>query len=366
MEHRLRDGSVVHVVVWDADGRVVWADDPAAVGTTETLEPEVRSLFQTLGAISGYSREMDGGGEHDDGVDVLEVYAGALDADGRPFVLEWYWPTSQLSETQRHILMRTLPLTVGSLLILLLLIMPLTLATARQVETDRRRLTGHALAVQHMERRRLSEDLHDGVVQDLSGIGYVLPAVARDLPPESTGRGLLDQAGRALQQSIVSLRALIADIKPPDFSGAGLHEALDALAARTREQGIDTRMTLQGDVATFTPNGRALVYRIAREGLRNALRHSHASHADVLVDIGPPDVRVTVTDNGVGPSVSRESTDARQDHFGLQLLREAVGEIGGHLELREVTDGGAELRVSFPANGLVQKGQGLRKNRGLR
>ncbi|MCA1783703.1 MAG: sensor histidine kinase [Dermatophilaceae bacterium] len=344
---RIQDESVVHVVIWDEDGRVVWSEEPELIGMTEALGPEVQELFRTQGSRSEYASEMHAQGGHPDGIPVLEVYAGGIDADGRPFVLEWYWPTSRLSETQRHILTRTLPLTIGSLAILHLLVMPLTLATARQVEAERRRLTRHALAVQNMERRRLSEDLHDGVVQDLSGIGYALPAVAHSLPPGSAGRPILDQVTRALQHDITSLRALIADIKPPDFSGSGLHEALDALAARTREQGIDTRMTLRGDVATLSHGGRALVYRISREGLRNIVRHARATRADVHIDIGPHAAKVTVRDDGVGLSADREESPVRREHFGLQLLKETVGEVGGDLDLRAMPEGGAELVATF-------------------
>lgn len=345
--NRITDESVVHAVVWDEEGRVVWAEDRELIGTSEELDPEVHALFTTLGSTSEYSEELHAAGEHPDGEQVLEVYAAALDADGRPFVLEFYWPTSQLGQTEWHILTRFMPLTVGALLILHLLVLPLTLATARRVETDRRRLTRHALAVQNMERRRLSEDLHDGVVQDLSGIGYALPSVARDLPVDSQGRTLLERVAEAMKQDVMALRALIADIKPPDFAGSGLQEALDSLAARTRDRGLDVSVSVQGDVDTLSPGARALVYRIAREGLRNAVRHAQASRADVLVTIRSAEVRVTVRDDGVGPGGPRDPSDEHRDHFGLQLLGEAAAEVGGRLDLRSVEGGGAELDVAF-------------------
>ncbi|WP_193315097.1 sensor histidine kinase [Nostocoides sp. F2B08] len=344
MENRLDDGTVVHVVIWDRDGRVVWSDDRSLIGSTYPLDAEVEDLFESMGSRSEYSLAMHAGGA--DGVPVLEVYAAARDADGVPFVLEWYWPTSRLEAAQHETLVRILPLTIGSLILLHILVLPLTLDTARRVDAERARLAQHATAVQIMERRRLSEDLHDGVVQDLSGIGYVLPTVSRELPPGSTGRGLLERVAQVMQQDVRSIRGMIADIKPPTFAGAGFLEALDALADRTRAQGVAADVAIRGDVDALSPGARALAYRIAREGLRNTVRHSQASRALVDLDVDADAVTVRVRDDGVGPAATAD-VDPDRDHFGLQLLGEALREAGGQLELRAAEGGGAELVASF-------------------
>lgn len=344
LQNRLDDDTIVHVVIWDREGRVVWSENRSLIGSTHTLDAEVQELFETMGSRSEYSRSMHAGG--DDGVPVLEVYAAARDADGAPFVLEWYWPTSRLDSAQQEILVRILPLTVASLILLLLLVLPLTLSTARRVDAERARLAQHATAVQIMERRRLSEDLHDGVVQDLSGIGYVLPTVSRELPPDSAGRGLLERVAQVMQQDVRSIRGMIADIKPPTFAGAGFLEALDALADRTRAQGVAADVTIRGDVEGLPPGARALAYRIAREGLRNTVRHAQASRALVDLDVEADAVTVTVRDDGIGPAATLD-VDPDRDHFGLQLLGEALQEAGGALELRAAEAGGAELVASF-------------------
>lgn len=344
LQTRLDDGTVVHVVMWDRDGRVVWSEDRSLIGSTYPLEADVLEVFESMGSRSEYSQVMHGGG--DDGVPVLEVYAAARDADGVPFVLEWYWPASRLDDAKHEILARILPLTIGSLVLLHVLVLPLTLDTARRVDAERARLARHTTAVQVMERRRLSEDLHDGVLQDLSGVGYVLPTVARELPPDSTGRGLLDQMARTMQHDVQAIRAMIADIKPPSFAGSGFIDALDALTHRTRDQGLSADIVVQGDVEALPSGARALAYRIAREGLRNAVKHAQASRALVVIDVGREAVVVTVRDNGVGPEGTLNA-DPDRDHFGLELLGEAVREAGGGLELRAADGGGAELVAGF-------------------
>lgn len=344
LQTRLDDRTVVHVVMWDRDGRVVWSEDRSLIGSTYPLEADVLEVFESMGSRSEYSQVVHGGG--DGGVPVLEVYAAARDADGVPFVLEWYWPASRLDDAKHEILARILPLTIGSLVLLHVLVLPLTLDTARRVDAERARLARHTTAVQVMERRRLSEDLHDGVLQDLSGVGYVLPTVARELPPDSTGRGLLDQMARTMQHDVQAIRAMIADIKPPSFAGSGFIDALDALTHRTRDQGLSADIVVQGDVEALPSGARALAYRIAREGLRNAVKHAQASRALVVIDVGREAVVVTVRDNGVGPEGTLDA-DPAPDHFGLELLGEAVREAGGGLELRAADGGGAELVAGF-------------------
>ncbi|WP_122260585.1 histidine kinase [Ornithinimicrobium cerasi] len=351
LNNRLLDDSIVHAAIYDTDGRVVWSADPGAIGTTEELSDEVRQLLGGQDTVAEYSVETHAGssGQEEEMV-VLEVYATAIGADGVPFVLEWYWPTSHLEANERQLMRLLLPLTLGSLLLFALMILPLTLATARRVEKDRTRLTQHALNASKIERRRLSEDLHDGVVQDLSGIGYVLPMVGKDLPEDSVGHAVLAQIRTSMQRNISAIRGLIAEIRPIDMRGNGFREAMDGLVSRMGEQGVETTVTLTGDLDVLGPTARSLVYRIAREGLRNVLRHSGAQHAWVEVRQQSSLVHVLVRDDGVGPTgerAARPSDDPEDSHFGLDLLREAVSDLDGELALRPGSGGGTELAVSF-------------------
>ena len=74
---------------------------------------------------------------------------------------------------------------------------------------------------------------------------------------------------------------------------AELIDALDALTHRTRDQGLSADIVVQGDVEALPSGARALAYRIAREGLRNAVKHAQASRALVVIDVGREAVVVT-------------------------------------------------------------------------
>lgn len=344
LEHRLTDRSISHAALYDAEGRVLWSADPAAIGLREELDPAVTDLFGGTGAVSHFSTSMHAGGG--EAALVLEVYAVAVGADGEPFVMEWYWPTSQMAQSVGRTMVLLLPLTLGSLLLFAALILPLTLSTARRVERDRARLTRHAMQASRVERRRLSEDLHDGVVQDLSGIGYILPMLGRALPPGSSEEALLSQVQQTIRRDISTIRATIADIRPIDLRGDGFREAIGELATRMESQGVETTVELDCDVDSLTPMARALVYRTLREAARNVVRHSRAQHAHIAVTGQASLIRVSVRDDGVGPGEAADLTTTREagdPHFGLALLAEAISDLDGELELRPVAGGGTEF-----------------------
>lgn len=353
LRSRLTDDSIVHAAVYASDGTIIWSADPSQIGEVEELGEDVQQLFVTHGSVADYETTEHARADGDELTeDVLEVYAGAFDADGEPFVLEWYWPTANLDENQANIVRHLLPLTAGSLLLFGLLVLPLTLATARRVEKERGRRTEFALKLSRADRRRLSEALHDGVVQDLSGIGYVLPIIAKDLPPGSAGHEMLGEVRAAMQRNTSAIRELIADIRPVDLAGDGFREALEGLVARTEAQGvIPTELVVEGNVEELSEAARALILRIAREGLRNVVRHSSAGTASVTVSVQDLQAGVVVADDGVGPGspAPRPLGEPTEDkHFGLDLVREALQDLGGTVVLRRRPGGpGAELVADF-------------------
>lgn len=349
---RLRDGTLTHALVWARDGRIIWSDDSRVVGEVLEVEAEWAGLFGTEDVLAEYSTGPEHGAFVDDSDgQVVEVYAGALDADGQPLVLEWYWSTADLAATEDAVLSRLLPLTLGSLVLFQLAVLPLALSLARRVESERNRLLGHALAAQDLERRRITQDLHDGVVQDLTGVGYILPTVGAGLD-DAAPRRILDQVTQVVQRDIAALRVLITDIYPPDLSGDGLAAAVDGLARRAGESGVQVAVSVDDDLTSVSPAGRALAYRTVREGLRNVVKHSRAEHVEVGIRLQDGDVVVSVVDDGVGLSNRGEPTqpNGQQDgHVGLQLLADGVAETGGRLSLRSRHPAGTELLVVFPA-----------------
>jgi signal transduction histidine kinase len=105
---------------------------------------------------------------------------------------------------------------------------------------------------------------------------------------------------------------------------------------------LQVRLEVEGEPVALTPGVDLAAYRIAQEGLTNAIRHAHATEARVLVRYAPQRLDVEVEDNGRGLG-----SRANGGH-GLVGIRERVALYGGTVDLGPSTSGGVRLAASLP------------------
>jgi signal transduction histidine kinase len=291
-------------------------------------------------------------GDDNADADMYEVYSGATDANGQPVVLETYWSHSAVDSQYDFVLWRLAALSLGALAVLIIAIVPLGLSLARRLarsmrERDRR--LQHAVRSSELERRRIAQTLHDGVVQDLAGLAYLLPTVTKHTPDVAGGvpvRATLVEATDLVKKDIAKLRAIIADVYPPSLDTDGLEPALQDLALWAARDGV--RVTVETHGVDKLDRGRArLAYRVVREGLLNVLHHSGASRAHVTVRWARRSgLEVSVRDDGRGGAIVIPEADS--GHVGLRILHDVMADLGGRLTLGAAPEGGTELQASLP------------------
>jgi signal transduction histidine kinase len=360
MRNRLRDKSMVHIKVWDRAGQVIWSDEAALRGKVFHLEAPVQRLFATGGAVARMSNlekeenagDGDGDGSH---APLLEVYAATRDVEGTPIIVESYWAADMIDDDARAVMLRIAGLPIGALLLFSLVVLPLAWTLARRVDraqAESRRSLQHALSASDLERRRIARDLHDGIMQDVSGAGYALSAASSSLPPGAdTPRRLIDEVSGLVRHVGESLRALLADIYPANLARDGLAVAVEELGRRAADQGVEVEVKIDEESLAGVPlEVSQLCYRVIREGLRNVLRHAHASHAQVHATAQNGEVFIAVADNGRGFQ-QRESTEG---HLGLRLLEDTLQDLGGSLAIDSGVDGGTILSAAFPVEVALQ------------
>jgi two-component system, NarL family, sensor kinase len=139
------------------------------------------------------------------------------------------------------------PITVGALLLLQLLQVPLAWSTARRLDaslSERERPLRRAVEAIDTERRRIARDLHDGVVQDLAAASFAL--VGATAQARARGHGeeaeAMEGGAQALRRGIRSLRTLLVEIYPPSPHRAGLPAALRDLLDPLAGRGIEVRL----------------------------------------------------------------------------------------------------------------------------
>lgn len=348
---RLDDRALTHIKIWDADGRVVWSDETGLVGSTFALSKEVRALFGTNGDVVRISGSE--GAEHlyDGDAPLLEVYVGSRDADGVPFVFETYTSSQRMDTVRRTILRELLPAALGVMLLSGIGVLLLANALARRTEriqVQRSEILDRSMSSWHVERRRLAHDLHDGVIQDMSAMSYVLPSVLERLPRDAATadlRAAVARMSEVLRRDLVALRSMVTDLFPSELTEERLERAISEFAPRLLEAGVTMELRVPPDL-DLEPDLAGLAYRVVREALRNVERHARATR--VVVDVQQDDalLTITVTDDGGGLG----TVDAEESHAGLRLLADLLRDLGGELDVRDGDTGGVVLEARIPTD----------------
>jgi signal transduction histidine kinase len=214
------------------------------------------------------------------------------------------------------------------------------------------------------ERIRLARDLHDGVLQSLTGIGLRLAAV----------RGLLGEAPEAARDALATLQKLIAreqrdlrffiqELKPPPLAPPGEALSLTASVAELAQRielewGLKVELRTEGLEGPFPEPLARDVYHVVREALVNAVRHGEASAVRVEISCTEREpLSITVIDNGRGFPFQGRYPHAvlSQGRLGPRTLLERVSSLQGTLAI-ESSASGARLDISLPWAAWAESG----------
>ncbi|MEU4294665.1 ATP-binding protein [Kribbella sp. NPDC026596] len=352
MRKYVLQGSLVRVKLWNADGRIVYSDEPRLIGQQFPLGAEEQEALQRQGSSASEVSDLS---RPENKFEIpykklLEVYVGVRGTNGEPMLFEAYFEYRAVTEAGQAAWKRFAPPALGALLVLELVQIPFAWSLARRVQRqqrDRERLLQHAVDASDAERRRIAGELHDGVVQELTGLNYALDAMRLGTPTEGQRAEVIaDSAGR-LRASIGSLRSLLVDIYPPNLAEEGLASALAELAGGLERTGIDVRLETEG-TEELPPAAAALLFRAAQEVVRNVAAHSGAR--EVLIKAQRVDGRgvLIIDDDGRGFDESRLDERSSNGHLGLRSIGDLLAESGGTLTVRAAPGQGTRVEAEVP------------------
>lgn len=342
---RIKDESVDRIKVWDEEGRIVYSDVPELIGQQFELPEDARHLFEGGEAHATLEQQDESENRFETGKgELVEVYVKADAAAGMPLVFEAYFPDDDVRAEQNGLVLGMVPAFLVSLAVLQLAQLIPAVAMAKRLQAyhqDRRRLLQQAIAASDLERRRIARDLHDEVIQDISGLSYALEA--EEMRSTEAQRPLLAQARSILQHNVTVLRGMTTELYPPDLAELGLPTALARLGDLLMTQGITVEYELPKEI-DLDKSQAAMYYRVAREVLMNVSKHAQATHVKLSLLPEPDKVVLQIADNGRGFDVSDGSPEG---HLGLQLIRDTVAEAGGSLDIRSVPGEGTCVTTSL-------------------
>jgi signal transduction histidine kinase len=202
------------------------------------------------------------------------------------------------------------------------------------------------------ERIRVARDLHDGLLQSLTGAALQLESVHKLVgTSDEEARRRLRGVQELLEHDQRELRSLITDLRPAtsERSGLPLETRLAALAQRfERQWDVGVAVTIEPPFPTLREERSGAVYNIVHEAVANAARHARATRIDAIVRARNGHVEIVVTDDGQGfPFHGEFDLDALDElRRGPLTLKERVASLGGEMMLYSSPEGARlEIRI---------------------
>ena len=202
------------------------------------------------------------------------------------------------------------------------------------------------------ERMALVAELHEGLAQDLA-LAVREIAFLGSSPPPQAARASTQRLGDAVRAAHRVVRAGLEDLAA-NVPEPGVNAAIHEISERFRRRGLNVR--LEQPVPT-TPADAAVVavlLRVLNEALANVERHSGGGNVSIAVSVEDGTLRLSVTDEGVGldPSLLPAFGDG---HFGLAIMRERAGSVGGELSISGAPGVGTSVDLRVPLKGTVAR-----------
>jgi signal transduction histidine kinase len=196
--------------------------------------------------------------------------------------------------------------------------------------TERRRLEREIAKASGREQARLGRELHDSVGQTLTAISLLSKAGARLLRADCNAASSLKRIEGLSQVAIREVRSLARGLLPPVLEAGDLESALRGLSEIIQDLfGVPCAVTVRGKALLASHAVAVELYRIAREAVFNAAKHSRSkAGVRVTFEAGPKYLRLAVADDGIG-------LRARGGRgLGLAIMRHRANLLGGILSIR--------------------------------
>jgi signal transduction histidine kinase len=213
----------------------------------------------------------------------------------------------------------------------------------RNKESELRRALRRAVELQEDERKRVARELHDEVGQALTSILIRLKALQEEADNVAIS-DRLDDLRTLTAQTIEELRRLAMDLRPAALDSLGIVPALQWYTQQIAERtGLDIKFRGSEKFERLPLETELILYRVAQEGITNAIRHGKAQSIEITLGRDPQTIRLTITDNGKG-----FNPIGTNHGLGLVGIRERVELLDGNFSVKTTPGAGAQLLIEIP------------------
>ena len=215
-------------------------------------------------------------------------------------------------------------------------------------QAEHKRLEREILAVGERERHAIGADLHDNLGQQLTALELMCTALKAEAASHPRLAKGLDSLGRMLREAITQTRGLARGLVPVGSDPDALQIGLTELAARIDSLGrVHCTLECPEPILVADAFVAGHLYRIAQEGVNNALKHAHARQVTIHLTHAYHVLTLAISDDGIGLPKSRTSRRG----LGLGVMQHRARAIGAELEILSRRDGGVtvECRLALPS-----------------
>jgi len=207
--------------------------------------------------------------------------------------------------------------------------------------TERKQLEKEILEISEREQRRIGQDLHDGLCQQLTGIAFLMQAMQQKLATSDAAEAAqAAQISTFLKEAVTQARNLSHGLYPVDPQPDGLMVALRELASTIRTFfNIDCIFRCPASVMIADNSVATHLYRIAQESIQNAIRHGKASRITIELLTARSGIKLSVTDNGIGFPLP----DQLKSGMGLRTMNHRAHVIGATFSIARLPKGGSRM-----------------------
>jgi signal transduction histidine kinase/ligand-binding sensor domain-containing protein len=200
------------------------------------------------------------------------------------------------------------------------------------------------------ERESIARDLHDTLLQSVQGLILKFHAVTKRIPDGEPVRQDMERALDYADQVLMEGRDRVRNLRTTGPLIPDLPAAFRQIADHTsHDRKMIVETVVEGTPRTLHPLVLEEVFAIGREALINALSHSAGQHVEVEITYDARQFRLRVRDDGRGIDSVILEKGGRDNHWGLNGMRERASKIGGQLELWSRPGNGTEAELTVPA-----------------
>ena len=213
----------------------------------------------------------------------------------------------------------------------------------------RRELEHELIKISEREHRRIGQDLHDGICQELAGIRFSLEAITKRMGSASPYKATLSSLTDGVARAIHHTRLLSRGLAPLDLESGNLCHALREFSDNSAELfQIDCHFEFHGEHGkTFEMDKATNLFRIAQEALQNAMKHADADRVDIRLDLSSKQGELSITDNGKGIP-PQNNGQSKPMGMGLKIMNQRANMIRGQLRIEKPEICGTRIVCTFP------------------